>query len=142
MYFDSLNQKEIKSAATSQNGLTISLFSHSKMAKTFKYYLPSLQLSIEMRVLSGSVLDLKLTDHNSLVVDEYKYRVFPVYSKSVRFDHVRTSEKTILLAFLCIFWAEIISSYCNSALMFLTLLGHWEPTFFLFIKKSIKHLVI
>lgn len=44
------------------------------MAKIFRYYLPSLQLSIRVRVLNEPVLDLKLTD--LLVVGEYKYREF------------------------------------------------------------------
>lgn len=54
--FDSLNQKEVKVSATNQNGLTISLFSLSKMTNNIH--------SIEVRVLNGSVLDLRLTDHN------------------------------------------------------------------------------
>ena len=54
--FDSLNQKEIKVSATNQNGLTISLFSLNKMTNNIH--------STEVRVLNGSVLDLRLTDHN------------------------------------------------------------------------------
>lgn len=51
-YFDSLNQKDIEISATSQNGLTISVFTLRKMT-IFRYYLPSLQRSAEVGFLNG-----------------------------------------------------------------------------------------
>lgn len=62
--FDSLNQKEIKVSATNQNGLTISLFSLSKMANDIQILSTISPISVEVRVLNGSVLGLKLTDHS------------------------------------------------------------------------------